>query len=224
MRAPLSIVIPTLNAAPELAGTLPCLIEGLERGVIRELIISDGGSTDETRSLADSAGAEWVTGAAGRGGQLARGAEVAKGDWLLFLHADTQLEAGWADAVLTHIGTSKAGYFKLAFRADGVWPSVVARLANIRSRMGLPYGDQGLLISSDLYHQIGGYRDIPLMEDVDIIRRLSAQIAPIPIIARTSAARYQKNGWLRTSLGNLWTLARYFSGVAPAKLARRYYS
>ncbi|MGJ8585499.1 MAG: TIGR04283 family arsenosugar biosynthesis glycosyltransferase [Marinosulfonomonas sp.] len=223
MRAPLSIVIPTLNAAEHLPGTLASLMEGIEDGILRELIISDGGSQDATCQIAEAAGAVLVTGGAGRGAQLQRGAEAAGGPWILFLHADTQLSPGWTQAVATHLDGQRAGYFKLAFAAPGVLPRLVAGGANLRSRFGLPYGDQGLLIRRALYQKLGGYRDMPLMEDVEFARRLRGQLSGLPVTATTSATRYQKTGWLRTSLRNIGTLARYQLGADPKDLARRYY-
>lgn len=223
MRAPLSIVIPTLNAADHLRVTLASLMEGIEAGILRELIISDGGSQDDTCQIAEAAGAIVVTGGAGRGGQLQRGAEAAGGVWMLFLHADTQLSPGWAQVVAEHLETDGAGYFRLAFAATGFMPRLVATGANLRSRFGLPYGDQGLLIRKDLYLKMGGYRDMPLMEDVEFVRRLRGHLKVLPVTATTSATRYQKGGWLRTSFRNIGTLARYQMGADPDDLARRYY-
>lgn len=224
MPAPLTIVIPTLNAADELHLTLGGLVEGLQSGLVRELVFSDGGSTDQTHEIADEAGAELVIGVAGRGGQLSRGASIAKGEWLLFLHADTLLAPGWADAVADHIKTKTgAGYFKLGFRATGVAPMLVAFWANLRSRFGLPYGDQGLLISREHFDQLGGYADIPLMEDVDIVNRSRGKIHRLDAVALTSAKRYQQRGWLRQSFRNLLILVRYFLGVSPEKLSRTYH-
>jgi rSAM/selenodomain-associated transferase 2 len=223
MRAPLSIVIPTLNAAAHLPGTLATLIEGLDRGLVRELIISDGGSTDSTVKIAEEVGAVLVTGVAGRGGQLRRGREVAKSDWLLFLHADTRLSSDWPAIVLDQIRTSKrAAYFQLKFRADGLAPALFARGVKLRSRLGLPYGDQALLVSASLYDQIGGYPDIPLMEDVAIAKKLRGRLTGLPVIAETSAERYVKHGWLKSGGRNLWTLAQYLTGTSPEKLAKRY--
>lgn len=225
MRAPLSIVIPTLDAGDALPATLAHLAEGLNAGLIRELVLSDGGSTDATAEIAGAAGAALIVGPAGRGGQLARGAAAAGGDWLLFLHADTHLEPGWSDAVLNHLRDHKtsAGYFRLSFRAQGAAPRLVAGWANLRSRwLNLPYGDQGLLISRALYHRVGGYPDIPLMEDVAIARTLRGSLCPLPAHAATSAARYQTDGWLQRGSRNLITLCRYMCGVDPKRLARAY--
>ena len=225
MRAPVSIVIPTLNAAESLPATLGCLGEGLEAGLIRELILSDGGSSDGTARLGDAAGALVVTGPAGRGGQLRRGADQAEGDWLLFLHADTCLGDGWTGALLAHLRDrdGQAGYFRLGFRASGLAPRIVAGWANWRSRaFGLPYGDQGLLISRSLYDSVGGFPDIPLLEDVALAQKLGGRLVALDARAWTSAERYQRDGWLRRGGRNLVTLTRYLLGADPARLRRGY--
>lgn len=225
MPAPISVVIPTLNAGAELPGSLGSLIEGLAEGLLREVVISDGGSTDATLTLAEEAGARLVSGPASRGGQLRRGCAQARGDWLLILHADTQLSPGWAPVVAAHLreGQGQAGYFQLRFRAKGVWPFVVAGWANLRARLfGLPYGDQALLIRRDAYFAAGEYPDQPLLEDVALVRRLKA-VTALPVQACTSAQRYQQQGWLRRGAGNLLTLLRYLCGADPNKLAQRYH-
>jgi len=225
MQAPLSIVIPTLNAAPLLAATTSALMEGVETGLVRELILSDGGSTDETERAAQELGAVWVSGPAGRGGQLARGAEKADAPWLLFLHADTHLAPGWAGAALEHMNAApdKAAHFRLAFRSEARAARIVAAWANLRSRLfGLPYGDQGLLISRTLYEAVGGFPDQPLMEDVAMARALAGRLAALSVEARTSAARYEAEGWLRRGGRNLRTFLRYRMGAHPEDLARRY--
>lgn len=225
MRAPLSIIIPTLNATGTLPAVLAALFEGLEAGLVREVIISDGGSGDDIKALASEVGARFVTGEAGRGGQLRRGADLAGGGWLLFLHADTTLAPGWAAAVLGYLRQhpGRAACFRLGFRADGLAPRIVAGWANLRTRMfGLPYGDQGLLVPRALYDDAGGYPDIPLMEDVAMVRRLRGRVRVLPIRAVTGADRYLAKGWLRQGAGNLWRLLRYLAGADPADLARRY--
>ncbi len=224
MRAPLSIVIPTLNAAGDLQRSLPALTEGLSVGLVRELIISDGGSEDATEQIAAEAGAIFVSGPAGRGGQLRSGANFASGEWLLFLHADTVLSRGWSEAVLSHLSKiDRAAYFRLRFSANGIAPGLVSGWANIRSRaFGLPYGDQGLLISTELYGRSGGYPDIPLMEDVAIARVLKRKLTQLPIIATTDASRYLRDGWVRRGVRNLTTLSRYLLGASPETRARSY--
>jgi rSAM/selenodomain-associated transferase 2 len=226
MRAPVSIIIPTLNAGAVLPETLAHLGEGLEAGLIRELVISDGGSDDDTCAVADAAGALVVPGPPGRGGQLMRGVAASEGEWLLILHADTHLAPGWAAAVLAHLREQPgaAGYFRLAFRTQGFAPRMVAGWANLRARLfGLPYGDQGLLVARALYDRVGGYPDIPLMEDVAIARSLRGQLARLNATVTTSAARYVARGWLRRGARNLITLARYQAGADPADLSKFYH-
>ncbi len=223
MRAKLSVVIPTLDAAEELARSLPALAEGLEAGLIRELVISDGGSRDDTLRIADAAGAVVVSGPASRGGQLRRGAARAGGPWLLFMHADMVLPPGWPAVVQRHMPTGRPAYFRLRFDAPGPAARLVAGWANLRARLlHLPYGDQGLLIARADYDAAGGFPDIPLMEDVAIARRLGRRLCRLPVTVTTSAERYRRAGWLRQGARNLWRLIRYLAGADPARLARRY--
>ncbi|MCF6272235.1 MAG: TIGR04283 family arsenosugar biosynthesis glycosyltransferase [Rhodobacteraceae bacterium] len=223
MPAPISVIIPTLNAAAGIGPTLAALAEGLEAGLIGELIIIDGGSNDGIKTIADEVGARFASTTPGRGRQLGQGAMLASRPWLLFIHADTVLDTGWVEVVQAHLHTpKKAGYFRLRFDATGFAPRFVAGWANWRSRwLGLPYGDQALLISRRLYDSAGGYPDQPLMEDVAIIRQLRGQLLAIPADAVTNAARYRGN-WLRRGARNLWLLFRYFLGADPEKLAMSY--
>lgn len=223
MRAPLSIIIPTLNAEAGLGATLEALMEGLSAGVICEVIVSDGGSGDQTLDIADEAGCNIVTGPASRGGQLQRGAEAARGEWLLFLHADTQLGTGWSNSVAAHLKSGKVGYFRLGFDAGGFGARWVAGWANLRSALfGLPYGDQGLLVPRSAYRAVGGYPDMPLMEDVALARALRGRLVALPATATTSWERYEKAGWVRRGARNLLTLLRYFLGASPERLAESY--
>ncbi len=222
MRAPISVIIPTLNAAQSLPGCVAALMEGLNAGLIREVVVSDGGSSDRTLRIAAEIGAEVVTGPASRGGQLRRGCAAGQGEWLLILHADTQLDPDWSDVVMAHLASGAPAYFRLAYGARGLGPRLVAGWANLRSRVfGLPYGDQGLLIRSDLLMQVGNYPDIPLMEDVALVRRLP-RLTALPVTARTSFARYAAEGWLRRGGRNLVLLLRYLCGADPHALAQAY--
>jgi len=222
MRAPISVVIPTLNAAAELGPCLATLGEGLRAGILRELVISDGGSTDATRDIAEAAGALWVEGPPGRGGQLARGVAATGGAWVLVLHADTELSDGWPGAVLAGIETGRPGYFRLRFRARGPGAAWVAGWANLRARLfGWPFGDQGLLVSRADYETAGGYPDIALMEDLALARALP-RTRPLAATATTGAERYRAHGWLRQGAANLWRQARFLAGADPERLARAY--
>ena len=222
MPAPITVIIPTLNAEHSLTDCLTALMEGVDAGLICELIVSDGGSEDATRIVADAWGAQIIEGAASRGGQLRRGCAKAKGDWLLILHADTQLAQGWSAPVIAHLKGRKAGWFQLRFDSTGFAARFVAGWANLRSRLGLPYGDQGLLLPRTLYQSLGGYPDQPLMEDVAMARLLKGHLTRIDCAAITSADKYHKAGWLRRGGRNLWSLIRYFAGVSPQDLAKAY--
>jgi len=223
MRAQVSVIIPTLNAEPVLGACLTALMEGLEQGIIRELIVSDGGSKDATGAAAQAWGATVLHGPPSRGGQLRRGVAAAQGDWLLVIHADTVLARGWSDAVRAHLlRKDTAGWFPLGFDQRGMAARLVAGWANLRSALGLPYGDQGLLIHRELYEAAGGYPDQPLMEDVAIARALRGQLCKLDGLAVTSAAKYRTEGWLRRGARNLWTLIRYAMGAKPETLAQSY--
>lgn len=224
MAAQITVIVPTLNAEKTLSGCLEALMEGLTAGLIRELIVTDGGSSDITCKIADEAGAVVLSGPASRGGQLRRAGARAQGKWLLILHADTELEQGWSRVVSDYLEeNSGPAYFRLGFRAHGVMPSWVAGWANVRSGVfGLPYGDQGLLVQRLHYEQAGGYPDQPLMEDVALIRALRPSLTGLPIRAITGAERYQRAGWLRRGARNIWTLGRYLIGTDPEQLAQAY--
>lgn len=227
MSAPISVIIPTLDAAMALPETTEALLEGVTSGLVRELVISDGGSRDGIDVVARGLGAVLVSGSPGRGGQIARGIATAKGPWLLLLHADTHLAPGWAQAAHAHIAghPGKAGWFRLRFRAEGLAPRLVEAGANLRARyLGLSYGDQGLLVSRDLLESVGGFPQLPLMEDVALARKLRHRLRPLGATALTSADRYLRDGWARRVLMNLSTLTRFYLGASPALLARQYNS
>jgi rSAM/selenodomain-associated transferase 2 len=225
---PLSIVIPTLDAAAALPATLGALAEGREHGLVREILIADGGSADTTAALAQKAGARVVAAPRGRGAQLAGGGAAAAGAWLLFLHADTRLAPGWAASVAAFIGAAgnagRAGYLRFRLDDAGAAARRVEAVVAWRCRLlALPYGDQGLLIAAPLYRAVGGFRPLPLMEDVDLVRRLGRRrLAALSIDAVTSAARYRRGGYLRRPLRNLGCLTLYFLGLPPRVLVRLY--
>lgn len=227
MPAPLSIIIPAFNAERVLPLCLSSLMPGLETGLIREVILVDGGSEDQTRRLAEGAGAAVVTAPEkGRAAQLRHGASGARGDWLLFLHADTALSRDWAERAKAHINErpDRAAAFTLAYRSDDHMAKVVARRANWRARtLGLPYGDQGLLLARKLYQEVGGYSDTPFMEDVKIVRAIGKKrLTILSAEARTDAAKYERDGWRKRAWKNAFLVTRYFLGANPEKLAKSY--
>lgn len=218
----ISVVIPTLNAESCLPACLTSIEEGRRAGLVSEVIVSDGGSSDDTQQIATDFGARIILGAPSRGGQLRRGCAEALGDWLLIVHADSVLSPSWPTVVPDHLSSGAAGWFRLAFDDGGVPARLVSGWANFRSRLGLPYGDQGLLLPVALYREVGGYPDQPLMEDVAIARRLRGRLIGLNWVIVTSAQKYQRQGWLRRGGRNLWTLLRYLVGVPSTELARSY--
>jgi rSAM/selenodomain-associated transferase 2 len=224
MTAPVSVIIPTFNSAANLAATLAPLYDGLHQGVVRELILSDGGSCDDTARIADDLGAVWLTGPASRGGQIRRAVDAAQGDWLLILHSDTRLPNDWVDLCMQHLTHQDAGYFDLSFDQGGFAARWTAGWANIRARLfGLPYGDQAMLVPKALLQQVGGYPDIPLMEDVAVAKRLKGRLRPLGSAVVTGADKYRKHGWGRQGMRNITLLLKYLMGADPHELYQRYY-
>ncbi len=225
--ATLSVIVPTLNAARTLGKTLDALAPQ-RPGLIKEVVIVDGGSGDETIDIAQKLGCRVVRASKGRGTQLRCGAAAATGDWLLFLHADTRLNADWATAISDFVARPGSGQLAAVFqfRLDDIRTRARALevVVSFRTRwLGLPYGDQALVLSRKFYDDIGGFSDIPLMEDVDIIRRIGRRrLTILPAYAVTSAQRYRRDGYMRRSLRNLTCLALYFLGVPPARIAKFY--
>lgn len=227
----ITVVIPTLNAESGLAAAMTALVHATVEGVVREVIVVDGGSTDRTLEIADQAGASIVRSGAGRGRQLAAGAAAARMPWLLFLHADTVLEAGWereAAALIERVEVGQrpptAAAFRFALDDLGFKPRLIEAGVTARCTLfRLPYGDQGLLIPQRLYKSLGGYRELPLMEDVDLIRRLGrARTIILRSRAMTSAIRYKRDGYFRRSARNLMCLLLYYLRVPTGVISRLY--
>lgn len=223
----LSLVIPTLDAAATLPAALAQFDSARRAGLIDDLVVSDGGSRDGGVALAELAAATVVVGSPGRGQQLARGAQAARGDWLLFLHADTRLDAGWETEIAGFVaGDDGARAATFTFALDDEAPAArrLERMVAWRCRvLALPYGDQGLVLSRRLYDRLGGFRAMPLMEDVDLVRRIGRKrLSILPSRAVTSAASYRREGYLRRSLRNLGCLSLFFAGMPPRLIARLY--
>lgn len=222
----LGVVVPTLGSAAGLGHCLAALDHG--GSLVGEIVVADGGSTDATRAVAARYGARVINTARGRGAQLAAGAALVTAPWLLFLHADTWLAPGWAEAARGFIAdpgnAARAAAFR--FTLDDATPAARRLEAVVawRSRaLALPYGDQGLLIARTFYDALGGFRPLPLMEDVELVRCIGrARLALLDAAAVTSAERYRRAGYLRRSARNLACLGLYFAGLPTRTIARLY--
>lgn len=220
----LSVIIPTINEEKVLAGTLENI---LHHGKQVEVVVVDGGSRDETVSVAKEAGAKVLRTAPGRAGQMNLGADRAQGDILLFLHADTRLPHSFYRLVCETMVRKEvaAGAFRLALDSKKKKLHCVAWGANIRSRiLGLPYGDQGIFIRTSLFHELGGYPDLPVMEDFAFIRKAKkkGQIHMLDASVITSARRWQDLGVVRTTVINQLMIAGFLLGLSPQFLAKLY--
>lgn len=224
----LSVVIPTLNAGAGLGAALASLEEAGAAGLALDIVVADGGSSDGAAAAAEPGIARLLRAPAGRGRQLAAGARAARGAWFLFLHADTVLAPGWAAAVLrfTEDGSNRRRAAAFRFALDDGRPAArrIERLVAWRCRnLGLPYGDQGLLIGREFYDSLGGFRPMPLMEDVDLIRRVGRRrLVMLEAAAVTSAARFRRDGYWLRPLRNLFCVGLFFLGVPPRLIARIY--
>lgn len=223
MSGSVSIIIPALNEAEEIGSTLESAADSAA-----ELIVVDGGSEDRTAEIARAHGATVVTSARGRASQMNAGAEIARGETLLFLHADTRLPAGFAEEVrrtLDRPGVA-AGAFSLRIDGAGWGMQWVERAANWRSRiLQLPYGDQGFFLKAEVFRSLGGFPEVPLMEDLEMARRVRrrGRIVISPLAVATSARRWERVGVFRATLLNQVFLLAYLLGMPPRRIAEWYY-
>ena len=219
----ISVIVPTLNEKACLAATLDALV--LASG--DELIVVDAGSTDGTPDIARRYSCRFYRGPRGRAQQMNFGARHACGDILLFLHADTRLPPDGLDAVrnaLQQPGTV-GGAFRLVITPATPALRLVAWGTNLRSRFGgLPYGDQALFVPRRVFEELGGYDDVPFMEDIRLVQALRrrGRLTLLPQSAATSGRRWQRDGVLFTTARNIVLMTLYFCGVQPATLKRWY--
>lgn len=219
----LSIVIPTLNEARQLAATLGAL----RTAQAVEAIVVDGGSTDGTLEQAERCGARVLRARRGRASQMNAGARAALAELLIFLHADTLLPDQFETHVRSILSTPGvvAGAFRLGIDGPSAHLRIMETVANWRSRrLQFPYGDQAIFLPADRFREIGGYPEVPIMEDFELIRRLRrlGRIAVAPRAVRTSARRWERLGPWRAWLINQTAIAAYLAGVSPARIAGWY--
>lgn len=220
--ADLTVVIPVLDDFDAVAGRLAELVPKPSI----ELIIVDGGHDHRLdRLVAARPDARLLRGPAGRGIQMNLGARASSGSWLLFLHADCSPPQAWAAAITGAPPPVIGGWFRFALD-DPAWQArLIERLVRWRvGLLGLAYGDQGIFVRREVFNRMGGFRDWPLMEDVDLVRRLSREgaVRSLPLEMRSSARRWRRDGWFRRSAWNLCLVSLYLVGVSPARLARWY--
>lgn len=219
----ISIIIPALNEAPCIGQT----VAGLAGQPGVEVIVADGGSQDWTVPLAKAAGARVIDAVLGRGSQQNAGARAAHGRVLLFLHADTLLPEGFAKDIREALNQPDfiAGAFRFAVGAKGWQFRLLEQCANWRAAwLGLPYGDQALFLPAARFWAMGGFRELALLEDLELVLRLRkiGRIALLATPAHTSARRWQRLGIVRATIVNQLILLGFFCGISPARLARWY--
>jgi len=221
--ARVSVIVPALNEAKHIARTL----EAAQRGGPHELIVVDGGSSDETRELADQAGAIVLNSPPGRSRQMNAGAARATGTSLVFLHADTLLPANWRQVVSTilHRPAVVAGAFRFCIAENFRGKLLVEWATNLRSRwLQRPYGDQAFFLRRSVFEEVGGFADLPILEDYELITRLRSKgrvfTSTEPVM--TSGRRWQTMGALRTTLINQLVVVSYRLGVNLGSIERLY--
>ncbi|MGH9371060.1 MAG: TIGR04283 family arsenosugar biosynthesis glycosyltransferase [Vicinamibacterales bacterium] len=216
-------MIPVLHDAATLASLLPAL-------PAVEIIVVDGSESSDPAldALRERyTGVTWMRSATGRGAQMNHGARHARGRWLVFLHADTRLGAGWIDALrrLDEQPRIVGGSFRFALDSPARWARWIEWGVRIRVRLfDLAYGDQALFVRRTVFEELEGYRELPLMEDVDFIRRLRrhGHLEHVDVPALTSARRWERDGWFRRTVDNGLLVALFLAGYPVERLARHY--
>jgi glycosyltransferase involved in cell wall biosynthesis len=214
----ISVVIPTRNAERQLPRCFDSLIGAAVQGLVREVIVADGGSADGTLAVADAAGAHIVQAGGSRGAWLAAGADAARCDWLLFLHPETALETGWEAEVESFLHQAvperpRAAFFRFGLEEFGAPARRVEAGAAFRSwLLALPYGDQGLLMPKRLYKRLGGFRDLARLEDADMVRRIGRRRL-VALRSRAINSAQPRQGWLKPFALSLLHLVRVPTSV-----------
>jgi rSAM/selenodomain-associated transferase 2 len=216
-----AVLIPTLDEEENLRRNLPAVLAAAD-----EVVVSDGGSRDGSCAVARGLGARVVEGPPGRGGQLNRAAAATSADALLVVHADTVLPPGGVDAVRRAVAAgARGGAFLVRFDGESWVYRLGERVVNLRTRLAkTPLGDQGQFVARATFEELGGFREWPILEDLDFVRRLkrSGPVTILPLPVTTSARRFEAAGPLRTVLRNWLIWGLYVLGVPPRRLARLY--
>jgi rSAM/selenodomain-associated transferase 2 len=222
-----SVIIPVL---PDDVECLERTLGALGDPPRAEIIVVNGGEwTPRLAALGRGAHhVRWLSSPRGRARQMNSGAKDARGDWLVFLHADTVIGPGWLESLerLGDTGDLAGGCFRFELDSGSRWARAVERGVAARVRWcNLPYGDQALFARRNVFERLGGYRELPLMEDVDLVRRLRriGRLYHSDVRATTSARRWEADGWIRRSVENMAMVLLFFAGVDPERLARRYH-
>ena len=216
----ISVIIPTLNDERTLVATLTALVPAVVDGIVQEAILSDGGSRDDTRIIADAAGVHLIDAPRGRVAQLEAGASLARGEWLLFLPAGTALEPGWAEEAHGFIERVQSGrrrqaaaFFRFALDDDGFTPRLFERLVQLRSVMlAQPHGDQGMLISRKHYERLRSAARRPRRSEIVMLKSRGV----------TSGERYRRDGYFAGGLRNAGLALLHFLRAPARALSRRY--
>ncbi|MDJ0596952.1 MAG: TIGR04283 family arsenosugar biosynthesis glycosyltransferase [Pleurocapsa sp. MO_226.B13] len=219
----ISIIIPVLNEAAIIKSTL----DRLQDNANLEVIVVDGGSQDNTVIIVREMGVKVITASGGRSAQMNAGAKIAQGDILLFLHGDSKLPPEFFSLTLKTLKQPKAiaGAFELAIEGEARSLRWIELLVKMRSHLfSLPYGDQGIFITKQAFAEVGGFPNLPIMEDFELIQRLKKKgnIAIAPAAVTTSGRRWQKLGVWKTTLINQLIIAGYYLGISPTKLSKFY--
>ncbi len=222
----ISVILPVYRDTAALERTLAATdFHGAELIIVSTPEDESVAGSRSAKALAERADIRWITAPHGRARQMNAGAAIARGEWLLFLHADTQLPAGWT-AAIDEAGRDPlvaAGCFRFALDSRAALARAIEFGVRVRVALfGLPYGDQAIFVRRDVFEALRGYADLPIMEDVDLVRRLRrrGRLFRSPLKATTSARRWEQDGWISRSARHLVLLLLYFCGVPPARLAR----